>query len=80
MKTFKSFIIEQQEMDERSTGGLLKVALSKLFNGGNYKRALSDMKKTGRRAAEIAKIYTGVDARELDRLAQMAEDTSDEKL
>ena len=60
---------DEQPVEERSTDQSIKTAISKLFNKKNYKAALAYMKKTGRSAADVARMFDNVDARELDRMA-----------
>jgi hypothetical protein len=69
MLTFKEHM--EQNLDERSPYGDLKVALGKLMFKKEYLAALKMMKDKGKRAADAARIFRHVDAKELDKLWNM---------
>jgi len=47
--------------------------IGRVLNKGNYKSALEYMKKSGKSAADVARIYKGVDARTLASMAESVE-------
>jgi len=68
---------DDEDMDESSPLEMIKKFLGKKIFHKNYQAALEMMKKTGRSAADIARVFDHVDARELDKLAtQMNEAVS----
>ena len=64
---------EEVELEERSTGDAIKSMIGRVLNKGNYKSALEYMKKSGKSAADVARIYKGVDARTLASMAESVE-------
>jgi hypothetical protein len=60
---------EEAELQERSPLEAIKVALGKKFNK-NYPKAIEWMKKNDKSAADAARVFSGVDARELDKMAR----------
>ena len=74
--TKKGVAYEEAELEERSTTDLIKVAIGKTLNKKGYNAALEYMKKNKKSAADAAKVFSGVDARELSKLA-MAESVED---
>ena len=69
MLTFREHM--EQNLDERSPYGDLKAALGKVVFKKEYLAALKMMKDKGKRAADAAKIFRHVDARELEKLYKL---------
>jgi nicotinic acid mononucleotide adenylyltransferase len=67
LKKRKAVKKEDVELDERSPFGDAKVAFNKMFNK-NYDKAKEWMKKTGKSPADAARMFKGVDARELAKM------------
>jgi hypothetical protein len=65
----------EEQLDERSPWGDLKVKFHKTFNK-NYEKALKWMKDTGKSAADAERMFAGTDARELDKMATAMESTA----
>jgi len=61
------------DIEERSTGAAIKTSVGKMLNKKNYAAAVEYMKKSGKNAADVARMFKGVDAREL---AAMTETTT----
>ena len=64
-KEVPNCVPEENELEERSTGQQIKTMVGKFFNKKNYKAAAEYAKKSGKKAADVARMYKGVDAREL---------------
>ena len=65
--------LAEKELEERSTGDAIKSMVGRVLNKGNYKAALEYMKKSNKSAADVARIYNGVDARTLASMAESVE-------
>ena len=63
MKSFKSYL-EESNLQEKSPLEVLKIKFGKKFNK-NYEKAVAWMKQTGKTPADAARMFGGVDAREL---------------
>lgn len=76
----KSYTADMDEgVEEMTTGAQIKTAVGRALYRKNYKAAAAHMKKSGQSAADVARMYKGVDARALHKLAN-EEVTIDEVL
>jgi len=70
---------EIEDLEEKAPHHEIKTFFNKMLMKKNYMMALDHMKNSGKNAADSAKIFKGVDARELQRMydGMIAEDIED---